>query len=348
VRNGFHTRAGVLAILIAGVMIALTPTAAPASPPTCFGKRATQVGSDHSGKLLVKPHAVVATRGGNDRIIVRRGDQTKHFICAGPGDDTIMDRNANDILVGGPGDDAIYGKHGADVIIGDSANPNGDESEGTGNDYLVGGTNSDFIVGDNYASGNASGGNPDRRLVGNDGNDTLIGGSASIGGDATGTGADHLEGASGDDLVIGDSYAPAGTATGGGDDEVNGGPGIDLQVGDSYTETGMAIGGGNDKLHGADGGDAGARCRTGKCDDAFYGDDYAASCGKRFVSCGETSGGGRDLLTSDQGNDFLNGGSPDDPELRGNGDKCAGGGGRDTATRCEYVYGDVESVLGDP
>ena len=346
--NGFRTRAGVLATAVAAVGLALAASGTTASPPTCFGKPATQLGSDHSGKLLVKPHAVVVTRGGNDRIIVKRGDQTHHYICAGPGDDTIMDRNGSDVLVGGPGDDAIYGKHGADTIIGDSANPNGDETDGTGNDYLVGGTNRDLMVGDNYGSGEVSGGNPDRRLVGNDGNDTLVGDSFSTDGDATGSAGDHLEGASGDDRVIGDDFAPGGTAKGGGDDEVNGGPGADLQVGDSYTQTGRAIGGGNDDLHGADGGDAGAKCKRGKCDDAFYGDDYAGSCGKRFVSCGGTSGGGRDLLTSDQGNDFLNGGSPDNPDLRGHGDKCAGGSGHDTATRCEYVYNDVESVLRSP
>ena len=346
--NRFHIRAGVLATLLAAVGLLLAPAGASAATASCFGKKATQVGSNNSGKLVVKPHAVVATRGGNDKIVVARGDQTKHVICGGPGNDTIMDRNGNDVLVGGPGDDAIYGKHGADVIIGDNANPNGDESGPTGNDYLVGGTNRDFMVGDNYASGNASGGNPDRRLVGNDGNDTLVGDSVSTGGDATGSAGDHLEGASGDDVVVGDAYAPVGTADGGGDDEVNGGPGTDLQVGDSYTKTGFATGSGSDELHGADGGDAGARCNGDHCDDAFYGDNYAASCGLRWVSCGETSGGGVDLLTTDQGNDFLNGGPRDDPALRGKGDKCAGGSGRDTATRCEYVYADVEHVLPYP
>jgi hypothetical protein len=126
---------------------------------------------------------------------------------------------------------------------------------------------------------------------------------------------------------------------------VNGGPGTDLQVGDSYTSDGTAVGGGADEVHGADGGDAGAQCAPGRCDDLFYGDDYAASCGARWVSCPATSGGGVDLLTSDQGNDFLNGGSPNDPELRGRGDKCSGGSSQDTATRCEYVYSDVEVVL---
>ena len=152
-RNGFHTRAGVLAVLLAGLGLLLAPAGASAASATCFGKKATQVGSNYSRKLVAKPHAVVDARGGNDRIIVARGDQTKHVICGGSGNDTIKDRNGNDVLIGGPGDDAIYGKHGADVIIGDNANPNGDESEATGSDYLVGGTNRDFMVGDNYASG---------------------------------------------------------------------------------------------------------------------------------------------------------------------------------------------------
>jgi hypothetical protein len=199
------------------------------------------------------------------------------------------------------------------------------------------------MVGDNYASGNASGASKDTRLLGADGNDTLIGDSASTKGNATG-GADHdhLEGSDGDDTVIGDSWAPHGTASGGGDDEVNGGPGRDLQVGDSYTDSGNASGSGDDSVHANDGGDNDVPCKPKVCDDVLYGDSYAASCGLKWVSCPKVSGGGVDLLNADDDDDFMNGGPPDDPKLRGKGDKCSGGKGYDTATRCEYVYPDVE------
>jgi hypothetical protein len=63
---------------------------------------------------------------------------------------------------------------------------------------------------------------------------------------------------------------------------------------------------------------------------------------------GDTSGGGPDLLTTDQGNDLLVGGVPDNPELRGDGDKCKGGSGHDVAALCEFVYKDVESRLHVP
>lgn len=343
VGNCLKTGTGALAAVIAVAALAASPAAA--SGATCFGKAATQVGSNGGTTMVAKPHAVLVARGGNDVIRVARGDKTKHFICGGDGNDAIRGGNGSDVLIGEADDDTIYGKHGDDVMIGDNANPLGDEDGPTANDYMVGGFGGDHMVGDNYASGEVTGAAQDERLVGNNGGDTLIGDSESTGGDATGGAPDHLEGASGEDRVVGDSAAPVGTAQGGGDDEVNGGPGKDLQVGDSYTVSGMAVGGGDDALHGADGGDADATCGAGECDDNFYGDDYAASCGAQWVSCADTSGGGVDLLTTDQGDDFLNGGSPNDPELRGSGDKCAGGSGLDRATRCEYVRSDVEVVV---
>jgi hypothetical protein len=188
----------------------------------------------------------------------------------------------------------------------------------------------------------------------------LIGDSASLRGDASGGATDRVAGADGNDLVVGDSYAPYGNASGSGNDKsspvnhkggLNGGPGNDVLVGDNYTKTGTTSGGGSDALQSGDGGDENAKCKPGTCDDVFYGDNYSASCGDKrtvpAIDCqiGDTSGGGPDLLTTDQGNDLLVGGVPDNPELRGDGDKCKGGSGHDVAALCEFVYKDVESRL---
>ena len=100
---------------------------------------------------------------------------------------------------------------------------------------------------------------------------------------------------------------------------LNGGPGNDVLVGDNYTKTGTTSGGGSDALQSGDGGDDNAKCKPGTCDDVFYGDNYSASCGDQrtvpAIDCqiGDTFGGGPDLLTTNQGNDLLVGGVPDNP-----------------------------------
>jgi hypothetical protein len=231
----------------------------------------------------------------------------------------------------------------------------------TGRDHIFGGFDRDFIVGDNFSpAGDASGSSPDW-IGGNAGGDTVIGDSAAVDGAASGGASDHVAGATGDDIVIGDSYSAHGNARGGGNDrhtkankkgDVNSGPGNDLLVGDSYTISGTAIGGGNDALHSADGGDAGKTCKPRTCDDVLYGDSYSARCGRGHdmatISCQDqaTSEGGFDLLTADQGNDFMNGGSPDNPNASGKRrDRCNGGSGRDISVHCEYNYRNVEVRL---
>jgi hypothetical protein len=41
----------------------------------------------------------------------------------------------------------------------------------------------------------------------------------------------------------------------------------------------MVVGGGKDEIEAADGGDFNEKCKPHACDDVFYGDGYAASCG---------------------------------------------------------------------
>jgi Ca2+-binding RTX toxin-like protein len=348
---GLLSFAALMAILV-GLVVATAGSAR--AKPTCFGKPATIVSNAKTISGTAAKDVIVAG-GGNNKIETKNNkrDRGKDIICGGPGSDEIVGNADSETIIGGPGGDVVTAGNGNDLIVGDNANPNGNEGGPTGKDDLAGSGGKDFMVGDNYASGNASGGASDKNFRASAGPDTVIGDSASVGnGDATGGGNDRLGGADGNDLVIGDSYAESGVASGGGNDDNNSGPGKDLAVGDSYSKSGRAVGGGNDELQAADGGDAGAECKQGKCDDVFYGDDFVASCGKEAkgsaVQCqaNKTDGGGFDRLTADQGNDFMNGGGPDDQSARGDTrDKCMGGQGRDTATRCEYLFDRIEVTI---
>jgi Ca2+-binding RTX toxin-like protein len=348
-------------ILLAGVMVISSVAGVGAhGRPTCFGKPATIVGSNGPNKISGTAYSdVIVARGGSD-VIKAKGNKANHgrdFVCGGEGKDQIFGNGDAEKISGGPGNDRLNGGHGNDLIVGDNFGP-ASESGPTGRDTILGGFDRDFIVGDNLSPGDASGGSPDW-IGGNAGGDKIVGDSASLRGDATGGASDHVAGATGDDIVIGDSYAAHGTARGSGDDghtkankkgDVDGGPGDDLLVGDNYTVNGRAVGGGNDSIHSADGGDAGAQCGAhDPCDDVQYGDSYAASCGRghdvRTILCQAraTSGGGFDLLTTDQGSDFMNGGLPNNANASGNRrDRCNGGSGRDFAVQCEYVYRNVE------
>jgi hypothetical protein len=348
---------------VAIVALSLVPVGDARGRPECFGKTATIVGtngSDVIDKKLTAGTDVVAAEGGDDVIAAEhtRRNNGEDIYCGGGGHDRITGNNKANTLIGGPGHDKVKAGPGNDLVVGDNANPEGSETGKTGRDHLNGAGDKDFVVGDNYASGNATGGSSDKDVFGLDGPDTVIGDSASTDGDASGGGHDRVAGADGDDLVVGDSWAPNGTASGSGDESgkkgsLNGGPDNDLLVGDNYTNDGTTSGGGDDHLQGLDGGDAGARCKG--CDDVFYGDNYSASCGPKatppVIECQAlmAPGGGVDRLTPDQGDDFMNGGPPDDPDLRGDGDVCSGGTDRDTGTRCElYVHDDTEHVIQFP
>jgi hypothetical protein len=354
-------------LVLAGfIALALTSIGSARERPQCFGKSATQVGTDHADTIVAKPGAVVVARGGNDTIKVATGDHSGHVICGGAGDDYVKAIGGDDTVVGGPGNDELHSGNGDDLAVGDNANPRGNESGATGRDFVGGANGRDFIVGDNYATGDARGGSSEKNLTAGAGRDVVIGDSASVGGgDATGGAGDtHLAGASDDDLVVGDSYTVSGVASGGGDDHVDGGPGQDLQVGDNYTKTGTASGGGRDAVQGADGGDAAATCHpANSCADVFYGDNYRAACAKSrsvadnakadVILCENefTHGGKPDQLTSDQGNDFLNGGLPNPDPGAGSGttvDRCDAGPALDTATSCKPIKRGFERGLPFP
>src|SRR5256885_7216792 len=86
-------------------LVAATGLAAPASSqaaPSCFGMRATIVGTP-----------------GDDHIV---GKKAPDVIVGLGGNDTIDGFKGNDRICGGPGDDYIVGFRGVDHISGDDGN----------------------------------------------------------------------------------------------------------------------------------------------------------------------------------------------------------------------------------
>jgi len=366
--GSFDVRRSLILVSLAAALAALGALIAASSgsaraKPKCFGQTATIVGTNGPNHISGTARKdVIVALGGDDTIETKnvKRNHGNDVICGNGGGDKIQGNADTEKIIGGPGNDTIAAGNGNDLVVGDNANPNGNESGPTGRDDLAGSGGSDFMVGDNWATGNVSGGASDINFRAAGGGDTVVGDSASAGnGNASGGGNDRLGGADGNDIVIGDSYANTGNASGGGNDDNNSGPGKDLAVGDSYSKSGMAlIGGGTarDELQAADGGDFGNKCKPEKsaCPDVFYGDGFVASCGKdatiAAIRCqaNRAPGGGYDRLTPDRGNDFMNGGAPD-PDGRGTSvDRCSGGAGVDTATRCKGIQTGFEHEIPFP
>jgi GDSL-like Lipase/Acylhydrolase/RTX calcium-binding nonapeptide repeat (4 copies) len=99
--------------------------------------------------------------GGNDFIIGRSGDD---LILAGAGNDQAWLGRGNDILLSGLGNDVADGGLGSDLMAG-----------GAGNDRLSGGVGSDVLAG-NAGDDTLNGGNDDDALIDGLGSDTLSGG----------------------------------------------------------------------------------------------------------------------------------------------------------------------------
>jgi RTX calcium-binding nonapeptide repeat (4 copies) len=109
--------AGVLAV--AGAVTIGAASAATGSkpkPPTCFGVRATIVGTPTDDFLDGTPHAdVIVTMGGADRIAAGSGND---LICSGLGEDTVDGGPGNDRIDAGPSGDIVDGGTGRDVVSG--------------------------------------------------------------------------------------------------------------------------------------------------------------------------------------------------------------------------------------
>src|SRR5215212_1368431 len=128
--TGVRRRTAAITGVTAFALVALL--AAPAgnakSRPTCFGKPATIVGTNHSDVIKgTQGKDIIAARGGQD--VVRapntRINHGKDVVCGGAGDDRITGNNERNVLIGEQGNDIIKGGPGNDLIVGDNADPKG-------------------------------------------------------------------------------------------------------------------------------------------------------------------------------------------------------------------------------
>ena len=132
--------------------------------------------------------------GGNDFIIGRSGDD---LVLAGAGNDQASLGAGNDILLSGLGNDVADGGQGSDLMAG-----------GAGNDRLSGGVGSDVLAG-NAGDDTLNGGAGHDALIDGLGSDTLSGGAGDdwffatqaqlLGG--SGTDIDHFDGGAGFDTL---------------------------------------------------------------------------------------------------------------------------------------------------
>jgi Ca2+-binding RTX toxin-like protein len=278
---------------------------------------------------------------GNDSIVSASGSD---IVWGESGRDAIYGGSGSDVLVGGGDADTIWGGTGADQLSGDAGNDQlfgetgydklygGDGADslngGAGSDYLYGGAGNDTLTGDdtlgsgfNYLAGGEgddvlNGGEYDDQLAGEAGDDTLRGGTGQdvlMGG----AGADVLSG--GDGIADTISYetsearvvidlAPSSTAgptLSGGDAGGDTISGIERVIGSQHNDVLraddldnlLAGAGGDDTLNGRAGdddlfGDLG--------DDSLVGDEGV----DRLYG-----GGGNDVLYGGAGEDTLDGGT---------------------------------------
>lgn len=239
-------------VVLAGASV-MVPSHATAAAPTCFGERATIVGTNRDERKLVELKGTrdddvivglrgrdfIDARGGNDLICAGGGDDE---ITGGPGNDKIKGEGGIEYIWGGGGHDSIWGGSGpADELHGDRGNDRlfgGPGTEdlligGPGDDIMNGGRGQDIVlfadspqgVQADLGTGEATGHGNDRMvslesLHGTFFNDVLYGddGANTLGG---GPGDDELHGLGGDDRLRSGEWNPSGT------DLLDGGEGLD-------------------------------------------------------------------------------------------------------------------------
>jgi Ca2+-binding RTX toxin-like protein len=313
-------------------------TTASGATPTCFGERATIVGTKGPDILVGTAGTdVVAGKTGDDVI---RGFGGDDLLCGGNGDDELVGGPGSDRLRGGDGNDDLFGAAGDDTVQGGGG---GDLLLGqTGNDAFDGGDGLDTVsflfakadVTADLRAGTASG----------EGTDTLKGVEDAIGSQhddvlTAKNGRSELSGESGNDVL--DGRAGANVLEGGpGDDRLNG----DTSDDDTASFVDATIGVAVDLQSGtASGGDGDG--------DALNAIEHVAGSGADDTIDGSEEnnqlfgGLGTDRISGRDGNDFLLatfpgdyagfGKSPNEQGDGGNGtDGCFG---FETATDCEAI-----------
>jgi Ca2+-binding RTX toxin-like protein len=293
--------------LAVATAVAFSIVALPARPAgaaaRCFGRKATQTGTNGKDRLEgTRKRDVIVGRGGDDLLV---GFQGNDLLCGNGGDDTIAGVGGNDLLNGGAGFDVLLGMKGNDRAVG-----------GPGRDLM-----SFFYANSgmraNLGTGRASGEGSDRlkgieNLEGGRHRDRLIGSKKTnlLNG---ARGSDRLIGKAGDDVLL--PRAGRDKLLGGDDQDLATyffSKGVNGDLG-----TGVVKGEGRDRLTGVE-----ALEGSNKAGDRLTGN------GGDNVLLGE---GGSDSLFGMGGGDFVDGGRGHDPRVvGGNGnDFMAGGAGND-------------------
>jgi Ca2+-binding RTX toxin-like protein len=356
-----------IALALAGTWTLPEPAAA--ARPTCFGQRATVVGTAGNDHL-------VGTTG-NDVIVGKGGDDE---ISGGRGNDLICGNSGDDGLIGGRGDDKIHGGKGSDSVSYTNA-PAGvsvdlritsaQDTHAAGRDVI---RSAEILLGSSFGDV-IRGGATSEVLFGMAGDDTVNGGAGDVDLILGGAGDDTLSGGGGvlDSAVF--LTAPGavtaslltGVSSGEGedslagfesivgsqfDDDLTGGPSLSLLFGALGDDT--LRGGSQTRAFAAyllSSGpvvaDLGAGTVDGEGADTLVeltgviGSDYAdeltgGSASETLVgwSNGDTLAGqgGADVLLGFDGADSLSGGSGDDRLSGGQGgDQLVGGEGQDLA-----------------
>ena len=231
---------------------------------------------------------LIQGREGDDQIFGGAGTNT---LEGGDGDDSIDGGDRDDFIDGGDGDDKIKSGAGRDVVFGrkgfDTINAGDGDDEvwgGQGTDVIFAGLGNDLVYG----------GDGDDAIEGEEGKDTLFG---NQGDDyvAGGLGQDTLEGNADNDIVVGGYDS----------DLILGGTGDDVLIGGNDLPNPDGPDNSDDKIFGNDGGDV------------LIGDDGAVIDfdGTNYI-IEVLAGGGNDLLSGGEGNDWAHGLGGQD-ELRG-------------------------------
>jgi Ca2+-binding RTX toxin-like protein len=219
-------------------MAAVPATAQARTVPTCFGQKATIVGTKGADRITLTPaHDVVVTLAGDDTIVPEfynpeDGSESDPYVYAGPSPshDLVCTGEGNDTIIGdqgsegyaykvdaGTGDDrigsgtVIYAGRGKDVVAYLDCSPTKVHG-GSGDDVIISGHSAYAEEGDPGPRGDGcpddddtiwgDGGND--RIFGADGDDVIYGGPGNddIHG---GTGNNRLYGWAGSDTLRGDT-----------------------------------------------------------------------------------------------------------------------------------------------
>ncbi len=119
-----------LALVFAIAVLVVAGTAPAAVSPTCFGHKATILGTNGGDHLVgTSARDVIVAGRGDDRVSARQGND---LVCGGPGLDELFLGRGEDKAASGRGNDRIEGGDGEDVLSG-----------GEGNDLIDGGAAKD-------------------------------------------------------------------------------------------------------------------------------------------------------------------------------------------------------------